>query len=87
MTNIGFIGLGLMGKPMAKRLLNNGYKLNVWNRTKSKVISLSKAGANQASDLNDIAKMSDVIITMLKDDDAIIEVLDSQKVLKSMKSN
>ena len=45
--------------------LNNGYKLNVWNRTKSKVISLSKAGANQASDLNDIAKMSDVLITML----------------------
>ena len=87
MTNIGFIGLGLMGKPMAKRLLNNGYKLNVWNRTKSKFISLSKAGANQASDLNDIAKMSDVIITMLKDDDAVIEVLESQKVLKSMKSN
>ena len=87
MTNIGFIGLGLMGKPMAKRLLNNGYKLNVWNRTKSKSISLSKAGANQANDLNDIAKMSDVIITMLKDDDAVIEVLESQKVLKSMKSN
>ena len=66
MTIIGFIGLGLMGKPMAKRLLNSGYKLNVWNRTKSKVISLSKAGANKASDLNDMAKMSDIIITMLK---------------------
>ena len=87
MTNIGFIGLGLMGKPMAKRLLNNGYKLNIWNRTISKVISLSKAGANKGSDLNYIAKISDVIITMLKDDEAVIEVLESQKVIKSMKPN
>ena len=87
MKNIGFIGLGLMGKPMAKRLLNSGYKLSVWNRTKSKIISLSNSGANKVSDLNDIAKISDVIITMLKDDDAVIEVLESKKVLKSMKPN
>ena len=85
MRNIGFIGLGLMGSPMAKRLLNSGYKLNIWNRTKSKVISFSKVGANKVGDLNDIAKMSDVIITMLKDDDAVIEILESKKVLQSMK--
>ena len=78
MRNIGFIGLGLMGSPMAKRLLNSGYKLNIWNRTKSKVISFSKVGANKVGDLNDIAKMSDVLITMLKDDDAVIEILESK---------
>ena len=84
MKNIGFIGLGLMGKPMAKRLLNSGYKLNVWNRTKSKAISFFKAGENKVSNLKDIAKMSDVIIIMLKDDVAVIEVLESKKVLKLM---
>ena len=85
MTNIGFIGLGLMGSPMAKRLLNSGYKLNVWNRTKSKASLLFNTKKNKVSNLNDIAKMSDVIITMLKDDDAVIEVLESKKVLKLMK--
>ena len=85
MTNIGFIGLGLMGSPMAKRLLNSGYKLNVWNRTKSKASLLFNTKKNKVSNLNDIAKMSDVIITMLKDDDAVIEVLESKKILKLMK--
>ena len=52
MKNIGFIGLGLMGKPMANHFLNKKYKLFIWNRTSSKALSLVKKGASYQNDLN-----------------------------------
>lgn len=43
--HIGFIGTGLMGNPMCHRLLKQGYRLSVWNRTRNKLRDLEKAGA------------------------------------------
>lgn len=66
-TKIGFIGLGVMGKPMAKNLLAAGYPLTVWNRTKSKMEELLSLGAAGAASPMEVAEKSDVVITMVAD--------------------
>jgi len=64
---IGFIGLGIMGKPMARNLLKAGNTLVVHNRSRGAVEELSKEGAQAAANSNEVAVRSDVIITMLPD--------------------
>ena len=71
---IGFIGLGVMGKPMAFNLLNAGYKLTVWNRTKSKMEDLLAAGASGAKSPKEVAEKSDAVITMVTDSSDVEEV-------------
>ncbi|MEH6304579.1 NAD(P)-dependent oxidoreductase [Olivibacter sp. CPCC 100613] len=68
---IGWIGLGNMGIPMAKNLLEAGYTLNVYNRTASKAESLVNQGAALANSIQDLCAESDVVITMLSDDQAV----------------
>jgi 2-hydroxy-3-oxopropionate reductase len=64
---IGFIGLGVMGKPMAKHLLANGHSLVVHNRSRAAVDELIAAGAAAAGAPADVARQSDIVITMLPD--------------------
>ena len=64
---IGFIGLGIMGKPMAKNLLTAGYPLVAFNRSRGAVDELVAAGAGAATNPHDVALQSDVLITMLPD--------------------
>ena len=70
MKRIGFIGIGLMGQHMARRLLEGGYPLTVWNRTAEKANSLLAAGANWADSPKAVAQASDVVITMVTDSNA-----------------
>jgi 2-hydroxy-3-oxopropionate reductase len=65
--NIGFIGLGVMGKPMAKHLLAAGHRLLVHNRSRGAVDELVAAGATAAASPAEAARGSSVIITMLPD--------------------
>jgi 2-hydroxy-3-oxopropionate reductase len=65
MPIIGFIGLGIMGKPMAKNLIKAGYSLVVHNRSRGKVDELVNEGATAASSPKEVARDVDVIITML----------------------
>jgi len=83
---IGFIGIGLMGLPMAKNILKAGYNLKVFNRTKSKAEPLKDFGAEISSTINDVVKESDVLITMLTDDTAIDDVMNSSNFLDNLKS-
>ena len=62
---IGWIGTGIMGNPMAKHLVNAGYKLNVYNRTKPKAEELIGLGATWFDTPAGIAANSDVVITMI----------------------
>ena len=62
---IGWIGTGLMGNPMAKHLINAGYKLNVFNRSRQKAEELIKMGATWLDTPTDIAADSEVIVTMI----------------------
>jgi 2-hydroxy-3-oxopropionate reductase len=64
---IGFIGLGIMGKPMAKNLLKAGYSLVVHNRSRAALDELSKEGAQPATSSREVAARSEVLITMLPD--------------------
>jgi len=64
---IGFIGLGIMGKPMARNLLKAGYSLVVCNRSRTAVDELSKEGAQLGASSEEVAARSEVIITMLPD--------------------
>jgi len=64
---IGFIGLGIMGKPMARNLLRAGYPLIVLNRSRAPMDELGGEGAQTGSSPQDVAARSDVVITMLPD--------------------
>ncbi|AFN74938.1 6-phosphogluconate dehydrogenase NAD-binding protein [Melioribacter roseus P3M-2] len=77
---VAFIGTGLMGEPMAFRLLKAGYNLFVFNRTKSKTERLKKHQAKIFDSAADAVKETPVIITMLTDFNAISETLFSEKI-------
>lgn len=68
---VGFIGLGRMGQPMAGRLLDAGFPLTIWNRTKAKTVDLGKRGAKVVSSPKEVAAQSDIIITIVSDDAAL----------------
>jgi len=67
MSAIGFIGLGIMGKPMARNLLKAGHSLIVHNRSRAAVDELAKEGAAPAADSQEVAARSEVVVTMLPD--------------------
>ena len=75
MKRTGFIGTGLMGQPMARRLLEGGYPLTVWNRTAQRAKPLLEAGAVWADSPKTVAQASDVVMTMLTDSKASEEVI------------
>jgi 2-hydroxy-3-oxopropionate reductase len=64
---IGFIGLGIMGKPMARNLMKAGYPLVVHNRSRAAMDELSKEGAQPAANSQEVAARSAILITMLPD--------------------
>ncbi len=72
---VGFIGLGLMGEPMALNLARAGTPLVVWNRTAGKTESLAQAGAAVANDPADVFGRCDVVILMLRNEAATDFVL------------
>ena len=72
---IGFIGLGIMGKPMAKNLLKAGYELNVYDVNKTAVAEVVASGAKEASSSREAASHVDVVITMLPNSPHVKEVV------------
>jgi 2-hydroxy-3-oxopropionate reductase len=64
---IGFIGLGIMGKPMARNLIKAGYSLVVHNRSRAAVEELIKDGAQAATTSQEVSEKSEIVITMLPD--------------------
>lgn len=78
---IGFLGLGKMGSAMAKRLVAARYDVIVWNRSRERTATLEAEGAAVANSPADVARASDVVMTMLFDDEAHEEVLFGPKGL------
>ncbi|MBA3950949.1 MAG: 2-hydroxy-3-oxopropionate reductase [Rubrobacter sp.] len=72
---VGFIGLGIMGKPMAENLIGAGYDLALYNRTSEKADELAGDNATVAGSPREVAEQSDVVITMLPDSPQVEEVL------------
>jgi 3-hydroxyisobutyrate dehydrogenase-like beta-hydroxyacid dehydrogenase len=72
---IAFLGIGLMGKPMATRLLQAGYDLTAWNRTQAKADELLPLGAKVAQQATDAVRTADIVITMLEAGPVVAQVL------------
>lgn len=72
---IGFIGLGVMGKPMACNLLRNGYKVNFFARKKNIINFISRKGGNFVNSIGELAKKNKIIFLNLTDDNAINDVI------------
>src|SRR5262245_6963878 len=71
---IGFIGLGIMGRPMARNLLKAGHNLVVHSRSRGPVEEIVRAGAKEAASAKDVASKSDVLITMLPNSPEVEQV-------------
>ena len=69
--NIGIIGTGLLGSAVATRLLNTGYTVSVYNRTKEKAEPLKKLGASVEESPKKVSEKSDLVITIVKDVSAV----------------
>ncbi len=72
---LGFIGIGLMGKPMTLRLLNAGFTVNVWNRSPEKLAAVTDAGAIPLASIAELVTTSDVIVLCLADTAAVESVV------------
>ena len=80
-TKVGFVGLGLMGAPMAASLLKAGFLLQVWNRSPEKAESLVVEGAVRAPTPAEAARGADFVVVMVADDAALDSVLFSEEGL------
>jgi 2-hydroxy-3-oxopropionate reductase len=72
---IGFIGLGTMGTPMVRRLLNNGHTVTVWARRREAIDALTSAGARAGDSPADVASQADIVMTMVTDTKAVEDVV------------
>ena len=85
MVKIGIIGTGMLGEAVGLHLLDSGYSVSVYNRTKSKTKNLEEKGAHVAELPSVVAESSDLIITCVKDADAVKQVLFGQNGVVSGK--
>ena len=81
--NIGVIGLGRMGTAIASNILKSGFNVIVYNRTADKTRSLVEAGALKATSPKEVARKSDVLLTSLRDDHAVLDVVSGQEGILS----
>ncbi len=75
MEKIGFIGLGIMGRPMSINLLQAGFEVTVWNRTTARMQPALDAGAIAASSPKEVAEKSDVIVAIVSDTPDVQEII------------
>ncbi len=80
---LGWIGLGNMGNPMVKNLLNAGFELSVYNRTKEKETELLALGAHTSNNPQELIENSDIVLTMLSNDAAVKEIFEGNLGLLS----
>lgn len=74
---VAFLGIGLMGKPMATRLLQAGYTLSAWNRTRAKADELAPLGAVVSDGVDDAVRNANIVITMLEAGPVVGQVIDA----------
>ncbi len=75
MDTVGFIGLGVMGRPMAKHILAKGFPVVAYNRSRAAIDELVAAGATAAASPGDVARQASVVITMVPDTPDVEQVL------------
>ena len=78
MVKIGLVGTGMLGEAVGLHLLESGHSLTAYNRTKSKTANLEKNGATISGTPKNVAESSELVITCVKDDDAVGQILFGQ---------
>src|SRR5271167_696268 len=73
-VKLGFVGLGNMGSRIAKRLLDHGYQLHVYDRDVAKAQALAAQGGNVAQNIFELARTADVLLSCLTNDEAVQSV-------------
>ena len=71
MLKIGICGIGKMGSEITKRLLESNQTVALWNRTKNKTKELTEMGAKATRDLKELINISEIIIIIMGDDNAL----------------
>jgi 3-hydroxyisobutyrate dehydrogenase-like beta-hydroxyacid dehydrogenase len=74
---LAFLGIGLMGKPMASRLARAGFTVRAWNRTPAKAEALRAVGAQPQQELADAVAGADIVISMLESGAVVAQVIDA----------
>ncbi|OWV82808.1 NAD(P)-dependent oxidoreductase [Rhizobium sp. R693] len=82
--SIAFLGTGLMGAPMARRLLRSGFAVTVWNRNRAKAQDLVRDGAVVADTPAEAVRRASVVLTMLTDGKAVEDVLFKQGAAEAL---
>lgn len=85
LPRIAFLGMGIMGLPMARRLCEAGYTLQAWNRTPGKADSLAALGATPHTQTSAAVAAADIVISMLESGPVVEDVLFTQGVAAAMK--
>ena len=78
MVKIGLVGTGMLGEAVGLHLLESGHSLTAYNRTKSKTSNLEKNGAIISDTPKNVAESSELVITCVKDADAVKQILFGQ---------
>jgi len=73
-TKLGFVGIGYMGRPIAQRLLESGFKVTAYDRDRSKADQLVRYGGSVAQSVSELAASCDVILSCLPSDEAVLDI-------------
>ena len=73
-SKLGFVGIGYMGRPIARRLLESGFKVTAYDRDRSKAKELVRYGASVAESVSELAASCDVILSCLPSDEAVLDL-------------
>ena len=83
---LGYIGIGLMGRPMALRLLAAGHEVTVWNRSREKLAAVVEKGARAAASPAEVARAAEIVMMCVTDQHAVEDVLFGEKGVASVAS-
>src|SRR6267143_5110630 len=73
-SRLGFVGIGYMGRPIARRLLESGFKLTAYDRDHSKAEELIRYGGTAAQSVSELSSSCDVVLSSLPSDEAVLDV-------------
>src|SRR5260370_16363207 len=73
-SRLGFVGIGYMGRPIARRLLESGFKLTAYDRDQSKTVELIQYGGNVARSISELSSSCNIVLSCLPSDEAVLDI-------------
>src|SRR5258708_8701033 len=73
-SRLGFVGIGYMGRPIARRVLESGFKLTAYDRDHSKTVELIQDGGNVARSISELSSSCNIVLSRLPSDEAVLDI-------------